>query len=205
MPSSATPSAVVHPRDVGDDVDRPAKHQRILAVLNTRMNQMRRSSEARSLTSSSAFEFDLDENDDTCSSDADLVKQLCLPFSTLEPSLPDDELLRLDLIADQLEIKRLRNIGVLIPSNEFDFKGEKPKMLTTRMVRTWRDKVTDGSRVWLRRSRYVAREFAWLSPDRQDLFSPASSVLTVRLLPCLYMKLKSMGYVLCSIDIGDTF
>lgn len=34
--------------------------------------------------------------------------------------------------------------------------------------------------MWMRRSRYVAREFAWLSPDRQDLLSPASSVLTVR-------------------------
>ena len=62
-----------------------------------------------------------------------------------------------------------------------------------------------GSRVWLRRSRYVAREFAWLSPDHQDLFSPTSSVLIVRLLPCLYMKWKPMGYVLCSIDIGDAF
>ena len=78
-------------------------------------------------------------------------------------------------------------------------------MLTTRKVRTWRDKTLNGQRVWLRRSRYVAREFAWLSPDRQDLFSPASSVLTVRLLPCLYMKWKPMGYVLCSIDIGDAF
>ena len=62
-------------------------------------------------------------------------------FLSLEPSLPDHELLRLDLIADQLEINRL-SMGVLIPANEFDFKGEKPKMLTTRMVRTWRDKTS---------------------------------------------------------------
>ena len=59
--------------------------------------------------------------------------------------------------------------------------------------------------MWLRRSRYVAREFAWLSPDRQDLFSPASSVLTVRLLPTLYMKWKLSNYVLCAIDIADAF
>ena len=39
-----------------------------------------------------------------------------------EPFLPDDEL-KLDLVADQLEIKRLRNMGVLIPSNEFDFRN----------------------------------------------------------------------------------
>ena len=137
--------------------------------------------------------------------DAELLEQLCLRFSTLEPSLPDHELVRLDLIADQLEIKRLRNMGVLIPANEFAFKGEKLKMLTTRMVRTWRDKTLNGQRIWLRRSKYVAREFAWLSPDRQDFFSPVSSVLIVRLPPCLYMKWKCMGYVLCSIDIGHAF
>ena len=73
------------------------------------------------------------------------------------------------------------------------------------MVRAWRDKHIDGQRVWLRRSRYVAREFAWLSPDRQDLFSPASSVITTRLLPTLFMKWKTDGYVLCSIDVGDAF
>ena len=32
VPLRAAPSAVVRPRDVGDDVDRRAKHQRILAV-----------------------------------------------------------------------------------------------------------------------------------------------------------------------------
>ena len=42
----------------------------------------------------------------------------------------------------------------------------------------------------VRPSRYVAREFAWLSPDRQDLFSPASSVITTRLLPTLFIKWK---------------
>ena len=53
--------------------------------------------------------------------------------------------------------------------------------------------------------RYVAREYAWLSPEREDLFSPASSVLTVRLLPCLFMKWKTDDYVRCSIDITDAF
>ena len=49
----------------------------------------------------------------------------------------------------------------------------------------------------------VAREFAWLSPDRQDLLSPPGSVLTVSLLPTLCMKWKSSNYVLCAIDITD--
>ena len=73
------------------------------------------------------------------------------------------------------------------------------------MVRTWRDKFVNGIQVWLRRSRYVAREFAWLFPDREDLFSSASSVLTVRLLPTLFMKWKAQDYVLSAIDIADAF
>ena len=204
-PSGAETSAVVHPRDGGDESERPSKHQRILAVFEHEDQPNETQFDSEDLDELESYDFDLDETDDSSHTDAELLEQLCLPFSTLEPSLPDHELLRLDLIADQLEIKRLRNMGVLIPANEFDFKGEEPKMLTTRMVRTWRDKTLNGQRVWLRRSRYVAREFAWLSPDRQDLFSPASSFLTVRLLPCLYMKWKPMGYVLCSIDIGDAF
>ena len=51
----------------------------------------------------------------------------------------------------------------------------------------------------------MSREFSWLSPKRQDLFSPASSVLAQRVLPTVFMKWKNFGYVLCSIDIGDAF
>ena len=79
----------------------------------------------------------------------------------------------------------MKSTGILIPAETYAYGDEIPKKLTTRMVRTWRDKCINGVHVWLRRSRYVAREFAWLSPEpeRQDLFSRASSVLTVRLLP----------------------
>lgn len=72
-----------------------------------------------------------------------------------------------------------RNASVA-PAKTYDCKSQTPKRLTTRMAGSWRDKHTQGQHVWMRRSRYVAREFAWLSPDRQDLLSPASSVLTVR-------------------------
>eukprot|EP00435_Cladocopium_sp_Y103_P045787 s718_g13.t1 len=198
-------SALVHPREESGDVDRPSKHQRILAVFEHEDEPNETWFDGPELDELESYDYDLDERDFSTSNDADLLEQLCLPFSTLEPSLSGDELLKLDLIADQLEISRLRNMGVLIPTSEYEYGSEKPKSLTTRMVRTWRDKMVNGRHVWLRRSRYVAREFAWLSPDRQDLFSPASSVLTVRLLPCLYMKWKAMGYVLCSIDIGDAF
>ena len=118
-----------------------------------------------------------------------VLKRLGVPHSTFEPELDPSTLLQLDLLADELEISRLKAMGVLIPAEDFDAADQTPKKLTTRMVRTWRDKHLDGEHVWLRRSRYVAREYAWLSPERQDLFSPASSILTVRLLPCLFMML----------------
>ena len=124
----------------------------------------------------------------------DVLKLLTVPFTTLEPNLSGEQLLRLDLLADAVEIERLKSMKVLLPVETYDCKGRTPKRLTTRMVRTWRDQHIQGQQVWLRRSRYVAREFAWLSPDRQDLFSPASSVLTVRLLPTLYMKWKLSNY-----------
>ena len=43
-----------------------------------------------------SYDFDLDETDDSSHTDAEILEQLCLPFSTLEPSLPDHELLRLE-------------------------------------------------------------------------------------------------------------
>ena len=52
---------------------------------------------------------------------------------------------------------------------------KEPKHLSTRFV-TMEDKVIHGRCCWFR-ARYVAREYAWLSPERQDLFSqpPATS------------------------------
>ena len=108
-------------------------------------------------------------------------------------------------MADQVEISRLKGLGVLLPVSSLP--GGELKRLTTRFVRTWRDKVINNERKWLRRSRYVAREFAWLSPDRQDLFSPASSNITNRLLQYAYLQRKSNDatQVMAALDIGDAF
>ena len=153
------------------------------------------------------YEYECEEDGDegaaTNVASDDVLKRLCVPHSTFEPELDPEELLKLDLLADELEITRLKAMGVLISAGSYDVAGRMPKKLTTRIVRTWRDKHLNGEHVWLRRSQYVAREYAWLSPERQDLFSPASSVLTVRLLPCVVMKWKAEDYVLCSIDITD--
>ena len=43
------------------------------------------------------------------------------------------------------------------------------KVLGTRFVRTWRGKHNSKSEaIWLRRSRFVAHEFAWLEPERES-------------------------------------
>ena len=49
--------------------------------------------------------------------------------------------------------------------------------------------------MWLRRSRLVAREHAWLS-ERTDLFSLASNALGGCLLQTLFLRMRSEGFIL---------
>ena len=63
------------------------------------------------------------------------------------------------------------------------------------------DKLT---RVSLRRSRFVAREFAWLSDDKQSMFSSASSISN-RILPTVFSQHKPEELVLMSCDVQNAF
>jgi len=200
-----------HARD-DETVERPAKHPRILAIMEHEDDSHATHFENDEVESLEAYEYTLcgDDTGDAYTlgdteSTSDISQKPSVSYTKLEPELSDEDLLQLDLLADELEISRLKSMGILIPAESYAYGDEIPKKLTTRMVRTWRVKFINGVHVWLRRSRYVAREYAWLSPEQQDLFSPASSVLTVRLLPTLFMKWKSFGYVLCAIDIADAF
>jgi hypothetical protein len=87
--------------------------------------------------------------------DADVFKRLTVPSTMLEPSLTAVELLELDVIADAVEIERLKKMNVLFPAKTFEFNGESPKRLTARMVRPWRDRRIQGQHAWLRRSRLL--------------------------------------------------
>ena len=140
------------------------------------------------LEENDALNLDVDEADMS-----DSIDRLCMPYTSHEPDVPADELANLDALADQVEISRLKGLGILLPVSSLP-KGE-VKRLTTRFVRTWRDKNINNERRWSRRSRYVAREFSWLSPDRQDLFSAASSNITNRLLSLhFYIERGSDGH-----------
>ena len=81
------------------------------------------------------------------------IDKLCKPFSKHEPELTNDELAELDMLADQVEIGRLKSMGVLVQVEDLQLApGQKPKELSTKFVRTWRDKVVKGNRVWLRKN-----------------------------------------------------
>ena len=136
------------------------------------------------------------------------LEELIYDYSVHEPQLSTEELKRLDAIADGIEVKRLRGMNVLMDMNAYgDY--ENMKSLSTRFVRTWRDKVVDDKgggqrRVWLRRSRLVAREYSWLA-DRSDLFSPASNSISGRLLQTMFLRQKDDGFLLAAIDVADAF
>ena len=136
--------------------------------------------------------------------DEALISQLTFPFSKQEPSLDNAELQKLDALADFLEIQRLTKMAVLTDATTLPPDA---KQLSTRFVRTWREKLNkDGRQIWLRRSRFVAREFAWMDSERDSLFSPASSSIVARLLPVMYLDMKEHAQsVMASIDVKDAF
>ena len=116
--------------------------------------------------------------------DQDIDPVLCKPrFDDAAPELPASELAALDRVADVIEIERLIKMGVLLPEAvaEREYPSQSPTKLTAKMVHAWREKEVENKAVWCCRSRYVAREYAFLA-ERSDLLSPASTSLSNRLL-----------------------
>ena len=165
-----------------------------------------------------SYDFDFEDNDDwdhvddenvASKSNEDDMKKLMYPYDKEEPQLTDEQMVELDWIADKIEIQRLPGMGVLLNASCLD--GTAYKQLSTRFVKTWRDKemVLDGkpTRVWVRRSRFVAREFAWLSDDKQSTFSPASSSISSRIRPVIFcdieMKIGSLCLVMCRMHFSS--
>ena len=120
-----------------------------------------------------------------------------------EPELIAEELQRLDSIADRVEVERLSGLNVLLEDN----LPSDAKCLSTRFVRTWREKKDqDGNAIWLTRSRLVAREYTWLQPDREALFSSASSNIATRIRPICFLALREhQETLMLAIDVKDAF
>ena len=113
------------------------------------------------------------------------------PIDVLPTQSPEK---RVEDLADETEAKRLVAMGVFVPAEEFN--GEVTGGLTTKFVRDWRlkDYVNEKEETvkrWMRRSRYVAREFA--SEKRLDTFSPATGAHTSNLIPLKYLWMKEMA------------
>eukprot|EP00435_Cladocopium_sp_Y103_P011058 s2028_g2.t2 len=116
-----------------------------------------------------------------------------------------------DQIADEREIQRLLTMGVLEKASD-EVEAE---TLTTRFVYDWRIKQhKSGKMMWMRRSRFVAREFA--STRRHDTYSPATGSHTANLVPLVFLKMLSelvqsgcndekYKIILASLDIKDAF
>ena len=119
-------------------------------------------------------------------------KKFSFPYSAQEPNVSAEEL------------QPLLGLQVFLPDN----LPQNAKSLSTRFVRTWREKKDNkGNAIWLRRSRLVAREYIWLQLDRECLFSPATSNIASRVLPaCCFLVLKEHKDVfMVSIDVKDAF
>jgi hypothetical protein len=90
-----------------------------------------------------------------------------------------------DQLADEIEIQRLLEMGVLQKREECT--DEICGNLTTRFVYDWRVKQhRHGQQMWMRRSRFVAREFA--NVKRHDTYSPASGSHTANLVPLVFSE-----------------
>ena len=78
-----------------------------------------------------AYEYTLCDDDtgdayihDDTESTSDILQKLTFPYTKLEPELTAEDLLQLELLADELEISRLKLMGVLIPAETYAHGGE---------------------------------------------------------------------------------
>ena len=129
-----------------------------------------------------------------------IPKCLIRDLSDHEPVLDAEELAEVDRHACLYEVQRLTGLSVLC-----EVPGPLPghRTLSTKFVVTWRQKVVSGRECWLRRARLVAREFAFLDPHREGLFSPASSAIALKIIPSLYVQ--QPGWSLMAVDVADAY
>ena len=156
----------------------------------------------------SMFEYEIggDDNDLCVVTTGELADDLLwLPLTEEEPDVEFSLLAQMDALAEQFELKRLLEMGVLIQSTGDEDSSNFGSSLTGKFVRTFRKKERNGQLCWYRRSRLVAREYNYLS-IREDTFSPASNSVVTRLIPAMVMSgLYSEDHVIGALDISDAY
>ena len=139
------------------------------------------------------------------------AESLYFPGGAYEPELAADALQDVDNLADRVEISRLVDMGALEPLAPGVHSLPDHRHLGARFVRTWRPKMVGNELKQLRRSRIVAKEFAWLDPDREHLFAPASSSTVSRIIPALFVHNRTPlvkhqeQFHLMSMDVRDAY
>ncbi|CAE7515643.1 unnamed protein product, partial [Symbiodinium microadriaticum] len=76
------------------------------------------------------------------------------------------------------------------------------------MVKSWRIKPspTGGGEAFLRRARFVAREFKWLSNMvDSEVLAPASSNALLRVLPAILVANQHEHWIALSLDVADAY
>ena len=142
------------------------------------------------------------------SKDSRVRKEIRSFFTTrLVPGRAEGDLQAIDDLAKRMEVDRLMTMGVLKPISKQEAQELGLRTLSTKFVTTWRPKQRDQVPKFMRRARFVAREFHWDDPHRQQLFAPATSSLVIRLLPALFQHKKAEGldWVMIALDISDAY
>ena len=233
VPATPRTSPTTRQHDIEPD-DHESKRAMVEASKKQRFDRISAdyASMVRSVKFSNDELFTMDEYDNDLSMDdhvnvnpwleeeSDDTPMDCIPndfWSDQPPDHPPPEPEAwIDLVADHVELSRLCNMNVLVEGNDMQLGAT--NTLTTKFVYDWRlkDRVRpDGSTVkaWLRRSRLVARKFAFWE-KRSDTYAPATSTHILNVLPMLYLQSlvdvpehdKSETKVcLGTVDVKDTF
>ena len=213
-PSESAEARSVRPGGAGGAVEPSTKRPRLILRLDavrtdSSGNELHHVDEQVELVDEAAESFldcQWDEWDEAYQEDDIPLDQipsiLVRPFTESEPVCSPSELMELDHVADQYELARLEKMGVLA---KVDYKLDEHRSLTTKSVRTWRPKVLGSERVWLYRSRLVAREYAHLDPYRQGLFAPTTASIMTRVVPALFMQRRQEQWTMMSLDVSDAF
>ena len=194
----ATPAARGHERSDDASDEATSKRQRIFCIING--NEFAHEDDHNlttfaetELDNLEAYDYDSDMDDeyytsfDTQNQDS-MLQHLIFPFTDQEPDIHGLELAAIDKMAEEVEISRLKDLGVLLPPETLD--GRSPKLLSTRFVTTWRDKTIDGARKWLRRGT-IRRTRVCVAHSREARF-----VFTPRL------AMSHVGFFLACFSFG---
>ena len=120
------------------------------------------------------------------------------------PQLCPEELEELEKEADETELNRLLKMEVLIPADPNNLDGY--RFLTTKSVYDWRWRMLEetGKFGWKRRSRLVGRDYKFMSPEMENLFSSTSNAVGTKLWVALAQS--SGGELeLWSVDVEDAY